>query len=200
MNPPPAPQPRHVRYSARHHARLDAETYAKIEELARTFQRKRAQVLRHVMQWGLTHGTSWTIDPSIPPSAHLVHILVEPELLQQVQAAAEAHGAYVAAWVRHAMRQVTLDDFPASWHAEAAQGDKQRSHDSRRYGTRFMLRLDDETSNKLGILTRTFGRSAAEIIRQLIAQATPEDFPQSWRLAAAEHRPQDACPAYRSTP
>jgi hypothetical protein len=92
------------------------------------------------------------------------------------------------------------DDFPDSWHAEAAQDDQRRSHDSRRYGTRFMLRLDDETSNKLGILTRTFDRSAAEVIRHLIAQATSEDFPQSWRLVVAAHRPQDAPPADRGTP
>jgi len=35
-------------------------------------------------------------------------------------------------------------------------------------------------------LTHTFGRSAAEVIRQLIAQVTPEDFPLDWHLAAAE--------------
>jgi hypothetical protein len=34
----------------------------------------------------------------------------------------------------------------------------------------------------------TFHRPAAEIIRQLIAQATPEDFPPSWHLAVEEHR------------
>jgi predicted transcriptional regulator len=63
-----------------------------------------------------------------------------------------------------------------------------------------MLRLDDETSEKLDALTRGFDRAAAEVIRHLIAQATPEDFPQSWRLAAVAHRPQDARPGNRGTP
>jgi hypothetical protein len=49
-----------------------------------------------------------------------------------------------------------------------------------------MLRLEDETSTKLGTLMQTFDRSAAEIIRQLIAQAASEDFPQSWQLAVQE--------------
>jgi hypothetical protein len=69
-------------------------------------------------------------------------MLVDPELLQQVQDAADAHGVTVAAWLRHAMRQVMPDDFPASWRA----GDTTpRSHDSGYYGTRFMLRLDEVT-------------------------------------------------------
>ena len=54
MNPPLGPQPRQQRYSARRQACLDAETHAKLNELARTFRRKRAAVLRFVMSWGLT--------------------------------------------------------------------------------------------------------------------------------------------------
>jgi hypothetical protein len=115
-------------------------------------------------------------------------MLVEPDLLYQVQEAAESHRVPVAAWLRQAMRQVTHQDFPPSWHAEAARGGRPRSHDSRYYGQRFMLLLDDETSTKLGTLMQTFDRSAAEIIRQLIAQASPEEFPQSWHLAVNEHR------------
>lgn len=114
---PLEPQPRHCRYSVRYQARLDAETEAKLEALVNTFHRKRAAILRYVMPWGLTHTTGWTIDPSIPDRPHLVHLLVDPELLQQVQAAAGAHGASVAAWVRHAMHQVTDGDFPPSWRA-----------------------------------------------------------------------------------
>jgi hypothetical protein len=49
--------------------------------------------------------------------------------------------------------------------------------------------LDDETSTKLGTLMQTFDRSAAEIIRQLIAEATPEDFPSSWHRAVGQHHP-----------
>jgi predicted transcriptional regulator len=119
-------------------------------------------------------------------------MLVEPDLLHQVQEAAERHSVPVAAWLRQAMRQVTHKDFPPSWHAEAARGGRPRSHDSRYYGQRFMLRLDDETSTKLGTLMQTFDRTAAEIIRQLIAQAKSEDFPPSWQLAVEEHRPREA--------
>jgi hypothetical protein len=97
MTPPPESQPRQRRYSTRRQARLDAETYAKLEELARTFRRKRAAILRFVMSWGLAHTQGWTIDPSIPDRPHLVHMLVDPDLLQRVQAAAAAHGADVAA-------------------------------------------------------------------------------------------------------
>jgi hypothetical protein len=39
---------------------------------------------------------------------------------------------------------------------------------------------------KLQVFMQTFDRSAAEIIRQLIAQASPEDFPQSWHLTVNE--------------
>ena len=200
MPPPHATHPRHIRYSVRHQAWLDAETHAKLEELAAAFHRKRSAILRHAMQWGLTKTRGWTVDRAVPDTVHMLGMLLEPELLHQVQAVAVAHGASMAAWVREAVRRVTGDDFPDSWHAEAAQDDQRRSHDSCRYGTRFMLRLDNETANKLGILIRTFDRSAAEVIRHLIAQATLEDLPQSWRLAVAAHRPQDARPADRGTP
>jgi hypothetical protein len=69
------------------------------------------------MQWGLAQTTGWTIDPLIPDLPHLVHILVERDLVQHVQDAAGAHGATVAAWLRHAMRHVSLEDFPPSWRA-----------------------------------------------------------------------------------
>jgi hypothetical protein len=102
-----------------------------------------------------------------------------------VQESATAHGVSVAAWVRQAMRQVTLADFPASWRA----GDTgTRSHDSGFYHSRLMLRLDDDTQRKLEALMHTFHRPAAEVIRQLIAQARQEEFPESWHLAVAEHR------------
>jgi predicted DNA-binding protein len=114
-----------------------------------------------------------------------VGMLLEPELLQQMQNAAVAHGTTVAAWVRHAMRQVTIEDFPASWRAPKTTS---RSHDSGAYHRRFMLRLNEETSHKLETLTRAFDRPAAEVIRQLITQAQPRDFPQSWHLATDEQR------------
>jgi hypothetical protein len=98
MHRPPETRPRHRRYRVRRQARLDTETHAKLEALAHTFHRKRAQILRYVMQWGLTHTTGWTVDPSSPDRAHLVHMLVNSELLQEVQDAADAHGTSVAAW------------------------------------------------------------------------------------------------------
>jgi predicted transcriptional regulator len=188
MHPPPEPQPRQRAYSVRRQARLDADTHAKLEELARTFHRKRAAILRYVMQWEVTHAQTWTLVPSIPDRPHLVHMLVDPNLLQQVQAAAAAYGADVAAWERHAMRQVTPEDFPESWRAEDIAI---RSHDSDYYDQRFQLRLDPATQRKLETFMQAFHRSAADVIRQLIAQATPEAFPQSWHLAVEERR-QDA--------
>jgi predicted transcriptional regulator len=155
MHPPPEPQPRQRRYRVRHQARLDAETHAKLEALACTFRRKRAAILRYVMQWALAHAEGWTVDHSIPSSMHLVTILMDPELLPQVQAAAAAHGASMATWVREAVRQVTPQDFPDSWHA----GDIAiRPHDSGYFHRKFGLRLDEVTSRKLGALTRTFDR------------------------------------------
>jgi predicted transcriptional regulator len=185
MAPSPEPQPRRRRYSVRYQARLNAETHAKLEALANTFHRKRAAILRYVMQWGLAYTTAWTVDPSIPDCPHLVHMLVDPELCQQVQEAADVHGTSVAAWLRHAMRQVTPDDFPPSWRAEETAV---RSHDSGYFRRKFGLRLDNVASRKLEALTLTFDRSADEIIRQLIAQAAPDDFPQSWQLAVDEER------------
>jgi hypothetical protein len=138
--------PQQSPYSIRRQARLDGDTHAKLEELTKAFHRKRGAILRYVLQWGLAHTQGWTLDRSAPATPHPVTMLVEPELLRQVQAAADAYGASVAAWERHAMRQVTPEDFPASWRAgEMAP----RSHDSGHYGKRFMLRFDDETSHKL---------------------------------------------------
>ena len=63
------------------------------------------------------------------------------------------------------------------------------SHDSGYFRRKFGLRLDEVTLRKLEVLTQTFDRAAAEIIRQLIMQATPEHFPGSWHMAARERRP-----------
>ena len=185
MNPPLEPQPRERRYSVRHQAQLDAETRAKMEDLTRTFHRKRSAILRFVMQWGLHHFEGGTIDWSPVVAVPPVPVLLEPGLLQQVQDAASAHGVSGATWLREAMRRVTLEDFPTSWRmGETAP----RSHDSRYYGHRFMLRLDDTTGQKLQHLVEQFTKPRAEIIRQLIAQATPEAFPTSWQLATEERR------------
>jgi predicted DNA-binding protein len=114
-----------------------------------------------------------------------IAMLVEPAFLQPVQAAAAAHRASVAVWLRHALRQVTSGDFPPSWRAGETS---MRSHDSSHYGRRFMLRLDRETSAKLQTLIQDLDRPAAAIIRQLIAHAVLEDFPGSWHMAVKERQ------------
>ena len=92
-------------------------------------------------------------------------------------------------WLRHMVRQIALTDFPASWQEAQAE---ERSHDSRTYGTRFMLRLDHLTQEKLDALSAHFAKPAAAIIRQLIAQAEPNDFPPSWQMRAAEYHTRQA--------
>jgi hypothetical protein len=49
-----------------------------------------------------------------------------------------------------------------------------------------MLRLDEPSQTKLQQLVTQFGASKAAIIRHLIAQAEPEDFPKGWQMRAAE--------------
>jgi hypothetical protein len=75
-------------------------------------------------------------------AVHRVSLLMGPELLRQVQDAA-AHGVSVAAWVRQAMRQVTPEDFPPSWRAEASTA---RAHESGYFHRKLGLRLDAVTS------------------------------------------------------
>ena len=185
MHPPPEPQPRQRRYSMRRQARLDGETYAKLGELANTFHRRRAAILRYVMDWGLAHTRGWTIDLSIPDRPYLVHMLVNPNLLQQMQDAADAQAASVAAWVRHAMRHITPEDFPPSWRTGATAV---RSHEPGYDDRRFQFPLNPDTQTKVGMLMQTFDRSAAEILRQLMAQAGPEDCPRSWHVSVGEPR------------
>jgi hypothetical protein len=83
------------------------------------------------------------------------------------------------------MGRITVEDFPASWRAGETAC---RSHESGHYQRRFMLRLDEKTSHKLESLTRVFDHPAAEMIRQLITRASPEDFPRSWQMAVDERR------------
>jgi hypothetical protein len=187
MNLPPEPQPPQRRYSVRQQPRLDAETCAKLGASATAFQKKRAQILRHVTQWGLTHMQRWTVDPSIPDRPHLVHLLVDHELYQQVQEASDSYGTSVSAWLRHAMRQVTIEDFPENWCAGATT---MRSREASYSRLTFGLWLDAVTSQTLEAFTQTFRRSAAEVMCVLIMQATPEDSPQHGRLAVQERRPE----------
>ena len=110
-----------------------------------------------------------------------LYLYVPSELHEQVENAAAAAGLKTAPWLRHMVRQITVTHFPASWQEEGSQ---ERSHDSCTYGRRFMLRFDDPTREKLEDLAAHFDKSAAEIIRHLIAQATPDAFPKSWQMRA----------------
>jgi hypothetical protein len=109
------------------------------------------------------------------------------DLYARVEKASAAAGANMAPWLRHMVRQIAIMDFPASWQEERLET---RSYDSRIFGTRFMLRLDGPSRTKLQGLVEHFGVSKAELIRQLIAQATPDDFPKSWHMKVNERRMQ----------
>ena len=73
----------------------------------------------------------------------------------------------------------------ASWQEERS---KERSHDSRTYDTGFMLRFGHLTRETLEVLSTHVNTPASEVIRRLIAQAIPEDFPKSWQMKASERR------------
>jgi predicted transcriptional regulator len=169
-------------------ARMDAATRDKVDELAQRFHRPRAAVLCHIMHWGLSREPTGSPDQgeSHGPVPHL-YLYVASDLHARVEKAATAAGMNIAPWLRHMVRQMTVADFPASWQEARSE---QRSHDSRTYGTRFMLRLNDTSQSKLQQLVKQLGASKAEIIRQLIAQAESEDFPPSWQMRVAERRAQ----------
>jgi hypothetical protein len=82
-----------------------------------------------------------------------------PDSSHQVQEAADASGVSVAAWGRHAMRQVTLEGLPLRWRAGETVP---RPHDSPVSQRCFTLRLDEKTSRTLAPLTQTFHRPAAQ--------------------------------------
>jgi predicted transcriptional regulator len=172
------------RSSIRMDARLDATTRQKVDDLANRFHQPRAAVLCHIMRWGLSREQTGPLDQgeSHGPVRHL-YFYVASDLHTRIEKAATAAGVKIAPWLRHMVRQITITDFPASWQEERSDG---RSHDSRAYGKRFMLRLDDLTWEKIEELSTRFDKSAAKIIRQLIAQAEAEDFPKSWHTKAAE--------------
>jgi hypothetical protein len=172
-------------------AGLDAKTRETLEDLAAGFHRSRAAVLRQVMQWGL--GQKRPIAMRVPRPITSCFFMVDAALHQQVKDAAQAAGVDVAPWLRHMMRQITKADFPQSWQArttERRNATAQRSHDSRQDWKRLMLRMDDQASARLEELTTYFGAPHAEVIRQLIIQATLDDFPASWQLAVDERRQQ----------
>jgi hypothetical protein len=75
--------------------------------------------------------------------------------------------------------------WPNSWQAATPS---ERSHDSPTYTQRFMLRLNHTSSLKLQELVDRFAVPKAKIIRHLITQAKPEDFPKSWRTRTTKRR------------
>jgi hypothetical protein len=188
VNQPPDHDPREPRASIRMDARLDSITRRTVDDLAEHFQQPRAEVLCHIMHWDLSHKQPGPLDQGDAqgPVRHL-YLYVESELYERLEKAATAAGMKIAPWLRHMVRQITIEDFPASWRQERSE---KRSHDSRTYGKRFMLRLDGPSQTKLQQIVKQFGVSKAEIIRQLVAQAEPEDFPASWQMSAAERRVQ----------
>jgi predicted transcriptional regulator len=200
VTPSPDHTPREARTSIRMDAGLDKMTREKLEDLARAFHQSRAAVLRHVMRWGLTRVKTGTVDQHDlhGPVCH-IFITIERELHEQVHEAAMGAGGNVTPWLRHLMLQVAVSDFPASWQTAAREPTRtgqslrtaRRSHDSRDYDTGFMFRLDEAARAKLQDLVEYFAVSRADIIRQLIAQATPEDFPRSWRMKTQERRSQE---------
>jgi hypothetical protein len=86
---------------------------------------------------------------------------------------------------RHSMRQVTREDFPPSWQAGETEP---QSHDSRYYGACFLMRLDAHMRERLEELSRRFDHSVVVVIRQLVTQATIEDFLANWQMAVDERR------------
>jgi hypothetical protein len=186
VNPLPDHRPGQQHAAVRTDARLDATTRQKVDDLATRFDRSRAAVLGQIMEWGLSRAQPAHLDQgeSPGPVRHL-SLYVVSELHEHVEKAAAAAGVKAAPWLRHMVRQITITDFPASWQ-EATP--RERSHDSRTYTTRFMLRLDEPSQTQLEQLIRQLGVSKADIIRQLIAQAKPEDFPKSWHMKASERR------------
>jgi hypothetical protein len=166
-------------------ARLDQMTRARMDDLARRFHTPRAAVLCHIMQWGLSHEPTGPLTYCASPSqVHHLHLYVPSELHEHVEQAATAARVKTAPWLRDMVRQVTIEDFPASWQEATPP---ERSHDSRIYTMRFMLRLDTTSSLKLQELINRFDVPKAAIIRHLLTQAEPDDFPKSWHMRAAEH-------------
>jgi hypothetical protein len=181
---PPDHRPPQLRASIRMDACLDSTTRAKVDNLAERFQQPRAAVVCPIMRWGLSREQPETVDggASEGPVRHLF-LYAATELHDRVEKAANAVSMNIAPWLRSMVRQIILTDFPASWQEATSV---ERSYDSRIYGKRFMLRLDAPSQTKLQQLMQQFGASKAHIIRQLLVQAKPEDFPKSWHMRAAE--------------
>jgi hypothetical protein len=73
------------RYTARLEVHLDAGTQTKIRRFVTAFRRRRSAVQRQVLEWGLSRGQGWKLDPSPAPGrAQRVPLRLEPERREQV--------------------------------------------------------------------------------------------------------------------
>ena len=126
--------------SIRMDALLDAMTRVKVDDLAARFHRPRAAVLRQIMHWGLRHGRTTPSDENASPgSVRHLYLNVDAVLQEQVATAAAVTGGTN----RGVGPPDSVPDHPDGFPCELAGGPRGgRSHNSHRYGTRFMLRLD----------------------------------------------------------
>jgi hypothetical protein len=146
------PSPSHSRI--RMNARLDAPPRTKVDDLATSFHQPRAAVVCHIMHSGLDHGQAEVRDGRATEGLvrHL-YFFGDTALHARVEKAAMATGVNMVPWLPAMVRQITLTDFPASWQEATPE---ERSHDSRIYDTRFMLRLDKTSQIKLEQLISHF--------------------------------------------
>jgi hypothetical protein len=101
---------------------LDQRTQTTITPFITAFRRRQSMVLRHVLDWRLSHGQGWKIDRSRPLGrAEHASLRLEPERLARVEAVATAAGDDISARLRHAAHLVTVTDFPTSWQAASAE-------------------------------------------------------------------------------
>src|SRR5262245_36826308 len=116
VNPLPDHRPGQQHAAVRMDARLDQTTRQKVDDLATRLDRPRAAVLCHIMEWGLSHGQTRTLNQgeAQSPVRHL-YLYVASDFYAQVQKAATAAGVKFAPWLRHMVRQISIADFPASW-------------------------------------------------------------------------------------
>lgn len=177
---------RQQRYTAVLRIKLDAEAFATLETLRTAVRRLPTQVLRQVIAWGLQQEERWRVDRrQVRNPARAMPLRLEPEVRSRVHAAANAAGGDASTWACHILQHVMLADLPPHWQAG---GRDPHAHDSRHYGKRSMMRLDDRTWEKLEALSDHCDVSVAEVIRHLVAQAKIEDFPQNWQVRDGRQR------------
>jgi hypothetical protein len=174
-------EPRLQHYTVRLATTLDPASHARLVGLIETFRRPRGQVLRQVLEWSVQQGQTGPVGHHrASGKPRTVSALVTPELAAQVHTIVDSAGVSVARWLRHALHQISPADFPASWQAVDPQRPL-RSHDSRQYARRLMVRFDETTCQRLQTLAQQADCSAAAMIRYLIMQGTPDDVPPNNR-------------------